>query len=192
MTEISILQTIKRWLWRKQESSIIDVDDFACLYDQNYLIVFRYVYGLISGTRQDVEDITAETFMRAWSTRHRFSGDEQAALRWLLRIARNLVIDVSRRKKFRMVDDSVEVEALLDASTVPEDDLVTREQIAILWKMLSSLPATTREMLVLRYMLGWQVKQIAAHLDKTENNISVNIRRALSRLQRDFLQLEGE
>ncbi len=192
MTEISTLQTIKRWLWREQEISIMDAGDFARLYDQNSLIVFRYVYGIIGGTRQDVEDITAETFMRAWTTRHRFSGNEQAALGWLLRIARNLVIDVSRRKKFRIVDESVEVEALLDASAVPEDDLVTREQTADLWKMLSSLPDETREILVLRYMIGWQVKQIAVHLGMPENNISANIRRALSRLQRDFLQLEGE
>jgi len=192
LTEFSVQQTIKRWLSHKQENSIIDVGNFARLYDQNYLIVFRYVYGLIGGTRQDVEDITAETFMRAWSTRHRFSGNEQAALGWLLRIARNLVIDVSRRKKFRVVDDSVEVKTLLDASAVPEDDLVTREQTAILWKVLSGLPDAMREMLVLRYMLGWQIKQIAVHLDMTENNVSANIRRALSRLQRDFLQLEGE
>jgi len=192
LTEFSVQQTIKRWLSHKQENSIIDVGNFARLYDQNYLIVFRYVYGLIGGTRQDVEDITAETFMRAWSTHRRFSGNEQAALGWLLRIARNLVVDVSRRKKFRVVHDSVEVKTLLDASAVPEDDLVTREQTAILWKVLSGLPDAMREMLVLRYMLGWQIKQIAVHLDMTENNVSANIRRALSRLQRDFLQLEGE
>ena len=49
--------------------------------------------------------------------------------------------------------------------------------------MLDSLPDDTREMLVLRYMLSWQVKQIAAHLDMKENNVSVRIRRALSRLK---------
>jgi RNA polymerase sigma-70 factor (ECF subfamily) len=188
LTEISTLQTIKRWLWREQEYSISDADVFAHLYDQNHLTVFRYVYGLSGGPQQDVEDITAETFTRAWVTRHRFTGNEQAALGWLLHIARNLVIDSSRRNKVHAVDENVNIESLLDVSALPEADVVTREQAEILWNMLISLPEDTREMLVLRYLLGWQVKQIASHLDMTENNVSVRIRRALNSLQRNWPQ----
>jgi RNA polymerase sigma-70 factor, ECF subfamily len=188
LTEISTLQTIKRWLWREQEYSIANADAFARLYDQNHLTVFRYVYGLSGGPQQDVEDITAETFTRAWVTRHRFTGNEQAALGWLLQIARNLVIDSSRRNKVRAVDENVSLESLLDVSALPEADVVTREQAEILWNMLISLPEDTREMLVLRYLLRWQVKQIASHLDMTENNVSVRIRRALNSLQRNWPQ----
>jgi hypothetical protein len=43
LTEISTLQTIKRWLWREQEYSISDAESFAHLYDENHLSVFRYV-----------------------------------------------------------------------------------------------------------------------------------------------------
>lgn len=188
MTEISTLQSIKRWLWREQKYSITDADAFAHLYDQTHLTVFRYVYGLSGGPQQDVEDITAETFMRAWVTRHRFSGNEQAAQGWLLQIARNLVIDASRRNKVRAVEENVDLEALLDMSALPEMDIVTREQTEILWNMLINLPEDTREMLVLRYLLGWQIKRVAVHLDMTENSVSVRIRRALNSLQRNWLQ----
>jgi RNA polymerase sigma-70 factor (ECF subfamily) len=192
LIENSALKTIKHWLSRKNEISIVDNYDFARLYDQNYMDVFRYVYGLSGGTQQDAEDITAETFMRAWTNRHRFSGTDQAALGWLLHIARNLAIDTSRRKRVRAVDDSVEIETLLDANALPEVDLIAREQTTRLWEMLRSLPAETREILVLRYMLGWQVNRIAVHLNMKENNVSVNIRRTLSRLQHDWNQLQGE
>ncbi len=188
MIENSTLQTIKRWLWREPELSIANVEAFARLYDQNHLSVFRYVYGLCGGPQQDVEDITAETFTRAWSTRQRFTGNEQAALGWLLQIARNLVIDASRRNKVRAVDENANLESLLDANALPEADLLTREQTKILWNLLISLPEDTREMLVLRYLLGWQVKRIALHLDLTENNVSVRIRRALSSLRQNWPQ----
>lgn len=188
MTEISTLQPIKRWLGGEQKYLIADADAFAHLYDRTHLAVFRYVYGLSGGPQQDAEDITAETFMRAWNTRYRFTGNEQAALGWLLQIARNLVIDVSRRNKVRAVDENVNLESLLDVNALPEADIVTREQAEILWNMLIDLPEDTREMLVLRYLLGWQVKRVALYLNMNENNVSMRIRRALNSLQRNWPQ----
>ena len=83
--------------------SIPNADAFTRLYEETYLIVFRYVYGLSGGPLQESEDLTAETYARAWKTRQGFHGDGQAALGWLLRIARNLAIDLSRRRKVRDV-----------------------------------------------------------------------------------------
>ena len=186
MTQNTTLQTIKRWLWKETEHSILNADAFARLYENTYLTVFRYVYGLSGGPLQEAEDLTAETYARAWKTRERFRGDDGAALGWLLRIARNLAIDLARRRNVREVDESIPIEVLVDPSLVPEMDIITREQIAILWRMLATLPEDIREMLVLRYMLGWQVKQIAGHLGRSENNVSVAIRRALKSLRGDW------
>lgn len=183
MTENATQQSVKHWLWRDRGNSLQNAQTFTRMYEQTYLTVFRYVYGLSAGSRQEAEDLTAETFARAWKQRHRFTGDEQAALGWLLRIARNLAIDASRRRKVRDEEESPSVESLLDRSLGPEMDVIAREQIAILWQMMGALPARTREMLVLRYMLGWQVRQIANYLDMNENTISVTIRRTLKSLQ---------
>jgi len=54
---------------------------------------------MTGGLVQEVEDLTAETFFRTWKKRAQFRGSEQAALGWLLTIARNLVFDTHRRKK---------------------------------------------------------------------------------------------
>ncbi len=183
MTENATQQSVKHWLWRDRGNSLQNAQTFTRMYEQTYLTVFRYVYGLSAGSRQEAEDLTAETFARAWKQRHRFTGDEQAAVGWLLRIARNLAIDASRRRKVRDEEESPSVEFLLDRSLGPEMDVIAREQIAILWQMMGALPARTREMLVLRYMLGWQVRQIANYLDMNENTISVTIRRTLKSLQ---------
>jgi RNA polymerase sigma factor (sigma-70 family) len=67
-------------------------------------------------------------------------------------------------------------------------NVVTREQVEILWHLLGTLSEDVREMLVLRFLLGWQVKEIANYLQVNENNVSVTIRRALKSLQRDWPQ----
>jgi RNA polymerase sigma-70 factor, ECF subfamily len=188
VTENSAVRSIKRWLSKEKENAILHADAFTRLYEQTYLILFRYVYGLSGGPLQEVEDLTAETYARAWKQRQRFNGNDQAALGWLLRIARNLAIDLSRRRRVRDVEESIPVELLVDPHLAPEIDVITREQITILWKMLRTLPDDVREILVLRYILGWQVKQVANHLGISENNVSVTIRRALKNLQRDWPQ----
>jgi RNA polymerase sigma-70 factor (ECF subfamily) len=190
LTKNPTMQSIKRWLSQGKAKSFSDADVFTRLYENTHLIVFRYVYGLSGGSAQDAEDLTAETYMRAWKRRKYFNGNEQAAIGWLLRISKNLVIDLSRRRKVRNIGEEINIELLVDPNQTPEMDIVTREHIAILWHLLGTLPEDIREILVLRYMLGWQIKQIAEHLGKSENNTSVTIRRALQKLQsnRSLLQ----
>jgi RNA polymerase sigma-70 factor (ECF subfamily) len=184
------MHSIKRWFLKEKAGSMPDADSFTRLYENTHLLVFRYVYGLSGGPLQEVEDLTAETYARAWKTRQHFNGSDQAALGWLLRIARNLVIDLSRRRKVRHVDEEADVDMLIAPNQVPELDVIAREQLTTLWRMLGSLSEETREMLVLRYMLGWQVKQVAEYLEMSENNVSVTIRRALQRLQHDWSHLQ--
>ena len=180
------MRSIKRWLWKDNEHAIPTADAFSSLYEETYLIVFRYVFALSGGPPQEAEDLTAETFARAWKARHDFMGNDRARLGWLLQIARNLAIDLSRRRKIRNVVEDVPLEQLVDPNLLPELDVITREQITILWQMLGTLAEDVREMLVLRYILGWQVRQIAVHLGLNENTVTVTVRRALKSLQRDW------
>ncbi len=176
-------------LWRNTPAGnapLESAEAFSQLYERSHLQVFRYIYGLLGGPRQEVEDLTAETFTRAWKARRRFEGSEQAALGWLLRIARNLVIDHSRRQNPLSLPEDFENLLVAPAGQQPEEQVLHREQSRVLWKMLHILPDRQREMLVLRYMLGWRVKDIGEFLQMPENTVSVNIRRILSRLRRDW------
>ena len=158
---------------------------FAKLYDRSHLIVFRFIYGLHGGPAEEVEDLTAETFLRAWNARRSFDGSDEAALSWLLRIARNLVVDVYRKQKSR----GVEQELTLDVPTReagPEECALHGEQVDLLLSLMDRLPIQQREILVLRYVVNWPVKRIAGHLGLLDNTVSVNIRRALHRLKQNW------
>lgn len=160
---------------------------FSGLYERQHLPVFRYLYGLTGGPQEEAEDLTAETFLRAWRARSTFSGEETAALGWLLKIARRLVIDAYRRRQARpqAEDDPGDLQA---AGPLPEEAAAAGEERVTLLSLLRTLPAESREMLTLRYLLGWRVNQIAAYLEIPENTVSVTIHRALERMRQQWPQ----
>jgi RNA polymerase sigma-70 factor (ECF subfamily) len=168
-----------------------DRQTFENLYDRTHLLVFRFIYSLYGGPVEEIEDFTAETFMRAWKARGRFVGDESAAVGWLLQIARNLVIDRLRSQKNRRTfslsqgsqePEEAEMEFAWEGPG-PEEQTAFHEDLHILRGLLLTLPVDQREMLVLRYVLDWPVKRIAGHLGLLENTVSVYLRRALQRLR---------
>jgi len=168
-------------------ASLHDTHAFSQLYERSQLIIFRYIYGLVGGPIQEVEDITAETFLKAWNSRQRFSGDEEAAISWLITISRNLVIDRYRRRKinteYHLEDESVDVAIRHVQGTPLEQQIEERQQFLNLWEMIQELPIAQRELIILRYFLGWRVYRIAAYMGVPENTVSVQIRRIVERLR---------
>jgi RNA polymerase sigma-70 factor, ECF subfamily len=74
----------------------------------------------------------------------------------------------------------------------PENQIYIREQFIQLWKALHALSDDKREILVLRYMLGWRVKDIAELVHKEENTVSVSIRRSLEEVRQSWpAEIEG-
>jgi RNA polymerase sigma-70 factor, ECF subfamily len=164
---------------RHSISPIASPGRFRELYEGSRLSVFRYIYGLTGGPQEEVEDLTAETFLRAWKARHGFQGDEASATGWLIRIAKRLVIDRYRRTS---QDRSKPPDAPPEEPS-PEQAVILDEQTSFLFRLVAELPDEPREILVLRYLLNWRVNEIASHLGITENNVSVTIHRTLARLR---------
>lgn len=169
---------------KKQE--LQNAREFSSFYEHAHLNVFRYVMTLSSGDQLESEDITADAFMRAWDRRESFSGNEDEAVRWVITIARNVLIDRHRSKTHEPIpielDDSLE-DTLSGDSTDIEDLLISEEQLQNVLDVIYQLPFRQREILTLRYMLGWRVQVIAAHLNLSENAVSVDLRRALKKIQ---------
>ena len=168
-----------------------DPVNFSHLFTNTQKTIFRYIYGIHGGPIEEVEDITCETYIRAWKGRNHFWGDEHDALCWLFTIARHLVIDTHRRKKVHPDSMYSPLDFDIDCmnfsnQTNPEDQAYDTEQFRQLWKIIQNLPGDKREVLILRFMLGWKVKEIAQFLHKQENTVSVTIRRCLEQIRHDW------
>ena len=175
-------------LFRQRNSPIASPASFRALYELNRLPVFRYTYGLTNGSQADAEDLTAETFLRAWKARHQFEGEMDSAIGWLIGIAKRLVIDEYRRtarasRNLPMDPDSV---------STPEQTAIHAEQQNFILRLVADLPYEQREIMVLRYLLGWRVKEIARYLGASENKISLTIHRTLSRLKEQWMNIDSE
>ena len=174
--------------FRQPYSSIASPTQFRAVYELNRLPVFRYVYALTGGSQDDAEDLTAETFLRAWKARHQFHGEMEASIAWLIRIAKRLVIDDYRRT----VRATRNLPMDLDTESTPEQTAIQDEQERILFRLVADLPDEQREIVVLRHLLGWQVDDIARHMGVSENKISVNLHRTLSKLRETWTEMDSE
>jgi len=175
-------------LFHRPNSPIASPANFRNLYERNRLPIFRYIYGLTGGPQEEVEDLTAETFLRAWKARYRFEGNMDSATGWLIRIAKRLVIDEYRRTLQTIRDMSVDP----PLESTPEQIAIAGEQKGFLFTLLTALPDEQREIIVLRYMLGWRVNDIASHIGATENKVSVIIHRTLSKLREKWMEADPE
>lgn len=175
-------------LFRRLNSPLASPAHFRELYERNRLPVFRYIYALTGGSQDDAEDLTAETFLRAWKARHQFEGDLDSATGWLIRIAKRLVIDEYRRT----VRATRNMPMDPPPESTPEQNTLRSEQEEILLRLVVDLPDEQREIIVLRYLLGWRVNDIARHMSVSENKISVSVHRTLTKLREKWSDMDSE
>ncbi len=187
MKDITI-SGLSRWIRKgKPGNPLVSTEVFRQFYEQHYLSVFRYVYGLHGAPIEDVEDLTAETFTRAWKARHSYDGEPlTTGVGWLLRIAKRLVIDQYRRSKSRIQVVGEFLDDIPIIAPSPENLVQKGESYQQLWSLMNKLPAQQREILVLRYFLDWRINQIGEYLHIPENTVSVTIRRSLQHLQQEW------
>ncbi|MGY1764541.1 sigma-70 family RNA polymerase sigma factor [Geodermatophilus sp. SYSU D00779] len=103
------------------------------------------------GDRQSADDLTQETYLRAFGSLHRFEG--RSSLRtWLLSIARRVCADAvrsRRRRRLTLVREDAELEALGTASDADQ----VGEGAAVA-DLLARLDPDRREAFVLTQLLG--------------------------------------
>ena len=91
------------------------------LYDRYKGAVFGYLYRM-TGSAQEAEVLTQETYLQALLSLHRFRGDS-TVLTWLLRIARNQYLK-QLRKRGREIPSATVPELVADMVAGPEQNLI--------------------------------------------------------------------
>jgi RNA polymerase sigma-70 factor (ECF subfamily) len=111
------------------------------------------------GDSGSADDLTQETYLRAFSALHRFEG--RSTLRtWLLAIARRVCADAvrsRRRRRLTLVRDAADLEALATAD-VAADDVAQGAGVA---DLLARLEPDRREAFVLTQLLGLSYAEAA-------------------------------
>jgi RNA polymerase sigma-70 factor (ECF subfamily) len=160
-----------------------DPDAFSQLYDEHLNAIYRYVLYKV-GDGAVAEEITAEVFSKAWERIDRFEWRNLPFQHWLVRIARNAVVDHyrGRRRATSPIDELRD--AAIDEPGL--DERVARDQeAAALRAALAHLPDEQRDVLILRFIEGYSHSETAAVLGKSVvavRQIQVRALRALHKL----------
>lgn len=147
------------------------------LYETCYMRVFSYAMTL-AGERTQAEEITQETFFRAFSKQSEFRG-ESDEVTWLCAIAKNYWLDEKRRGK----RTEAMPEEMTDDGTGPEQAAVDRDSSFRIHMALHQLEEPYREVFELRVFGELSFREIGMIFSKTENWARVTYHRARLKLQ---------
>jgi RNA polymerase sigma-70 factor (ECF subfamily) len=145
------------------------------LYDVALPDVFGYLASRC-GSASVAEDLTSETFLAAVDSVKR-GVVRDLTVAWLIGVARNKLVDHWRRRERE--DRMLEV-VRDDPMAETEDEWDIQLDALLAHDALASLGAHHRSALTLRYLDGLPVREVAAHLGRTEGATEVLLVRARS------------
>jgi RNA polymerase sigma-70 factor (ECF subfamily) len=161
-------------------------------------IVERYQSSVLmhsTGLLRDAalaEDVTQETFVKAWRNISTFRGDSLRS--WLMRIATNGCLDVLRQRN-RRATDSLDAQVFEPRATwssqthdfSPEEQSEQAELAGRLDRALARLPEDQRIALLLSEVLGYDYHEIATLTESAIGTVKSRISRARTRLRSELL-----
>lgn len=143
------------------------------------------VYGfMLKRTENETiaEDISIETFSKAFDKIATYNSEYQFNT-WLISIAKNVHIDLIRKKKsslFIEITDEQDQTAYNVADTTPsaEDVLITEQNLSQLLQFIKELKPHYQEVIQLRYFQEMSYQEIANKIDEPLSNVKIKLLRA--------------
>lgn len=148
----------------------------AAIYREHFTTVYRIAYGVLRNA-EHTEDICQEVFIK-YTQHHQHLSKTHYTKYWLMRVAKNLAINLSKRKE----RERKSYRRLFIENKKAEDpsDLhaMQQETIEMVQTAIDLLPPRYKEIVVMHEYAGASYKDIAKTLRTTENNVKVRMFRA--------------
>ena len=152
---------------------------------------FKTIYGFaarFAGNGEDAEDITQETFVKAWRHLKRFD-PERNFKTWLFAIAKNTALDFLKKKRAvpfsafkNAAGENGLLETLANSAPLAAEALERREAGDLVRNFLEKLSPAQRTTLALRYGNDLTFRAIAERLGEPLHTVKSRNRRALAAL----------
>jgi RNA polymerase sigma-70 factor (ECF subfamily) len=152
------------------------------LLDEVAPVVYGFVFARLGGDEAAAEDVLQETLLEAVRSASSYRG-EAALSTWLCAIARRRLARHYERERrmeaarqgLRALPDEPEEDDDAEAAAARRDELV---------RALGRLPAVHRQVLVLKYLDGHSVEEIAEQLQRSRVQVQSLLQRARQGLRR--------
>lgn len=155
-------------------------DEFIKAYDDYADAIFRHCFFRCFD-RELARDMVQETFIKTWE--YAKKGDDIKNVRaFLYRVATNLLIDHSRKKKELSLDELTE--RGFDPVIKDAGETVDFMEVRAVLAALQRLPGIYREAVTLRYLEELTPEEIGEILGLPANTVSVRIHRGIEQLRK--------
>lgn len=165
-----------------------DTAAFESLYDRHASVVLAIALRVV-GERAAAEDVLQETFWRLWNSADTYQSQRGSFTSWLFRIARNLAIDLYRRRSVRpqTVENLDEDNPILDNVPDPDADVGELAQSDLqnqqIHEALTSLPPEQKQVIELAYYYGMTRQEISEMTGEALGTIHTRARLGLQKLR---------
>lgn len=136
----------------------------------------RFLLALCCGNQDEADDIAQDALVKAYLSMSKYEMRENAAP-WLYRIAYNMFIDSSRRRR---------ITKPLDTLTGHGDETFAADRdfrYQALYMALEELPPKERSAILLYYIKGYSIRDIAGIVDASEDAVKKQLSRGRDKLK---------
>jgi RNA polymerase sigma-70 factor (ECF subfamily) len=152
-------------------------------------LIFNLLYRL-TGDFHLSEDLFQETFLRAFRGLSEFSGRAKVSS-WLYSIALNVFRDHVKKRRWRLLkaeEASANRTDRIGHMETPENQLIQAEEQMAVQRQLNELKPGLRIPVVLFYIEGFRIRDIAEITGRSESDIKVSLHRARAILRRGIVE----
>jgi RNA polymerase sigma-70 factor (ECF subfamily) len=174
-----------------------DDETFRLIFAQHHRFIFRFLYGMV-GEHSLAEDLTQETFMRAYGSLDRLRGESKLST-WLCGIAKNVALNTLRKRnrEFSNIDMDDQAVAKLSNSegTAPGDHLLNQELRNVIHNALQKLDTDKRMVFVLKLLQQKSYDEIAEITGFSIPKLKTDLHRAKAEMRcliRPYLEVRNE
>ena len=173
-----------------------DMSAFEALFRQYERLVFKNAF-LITGQKEEAEDVLQQVFVSVWKSRHTFNPAKGKITTWLHRITVNECMK-RQHVKSEPYAELIENMKLTEISVDPGEALMKHEEYERLIEAVNRLDSKHRSILVLRYFNDLSYDDIARTAGiplgtvKSRINQGLKLLRHQLGIQRQVLQVESD
>lgn len=156
--------------------------DVLPLKDKFYRLALR-----ITLNQAEAEDVVQETLIRIWQSRNRLESTE-AIQAFGYTVCRRLALDCANKSGHGNVQLNLDRH---DTTAIqPSEQMDRQERLALIRRLMDSLPEMQRSIMELRDIEGKTYQEIADILQLTDQQVKVYLHRARSKVRAQAEQIE--
>lgn len=166
---------------------VIDAQNDPAAYDALYKKYFEKIYNYflyrVYFHKQVAEDLTQDTFIKAYNALDRFTVQDASYYTYLLSIAHNVLIDFYRKEN-NLSQDQSEIESV-------KDDIINMDNkidVDLLLEELNELSLSQKTAILLFYRKDMAIADIAIVMNKNENSVRLLLTQGRKKIREKYLQ----